>query len=88
MLPGLLARARQQKDLPPLSLLRARSITSFALAEAIAIFGLVLGFVLGPAVATLSLALMLIPLCFGPLLFPSEPAWREFCERRDTNRHV
>lgn len=79
VLPGILA-ARQAQQ-PPLAALRARSVISCALLEAVAIYGLVLGFVAGPAVASLSLILMLVPPALSLALLPSEAAWREVCER-------
>jgi F0F1-type ATP synthase membrane subunit c/vacuolar-type H+-ATPase subunit K len=81
-LPGLLGRVRSaQASQPPLAVLRARSIISYALLEAVAIYGLVLGFIVGPAAASLSLVLMLAPPVLGLTLMPSEPVWRDFCGR-------
>lgn len=79
VLPGLLGRAQAQQ--PPLAALRTRSAISYALLEAVAIYGLVLGFVAGPAVASLSLVLMLVPPTLGLTLLPGEAAWRKACER-------
>lgn len=79
VLPGVLGAA--QANLPPLAALRTRSVVSYALLEAVAIYGLVLGFVIGPAVASLSLVLMLVPPALGLTLLPSEQAWRDSCDR-------
>jgi len=55
LLPALLGAS--QAHLPPLAALRTRSIISYALLEAVSIYGLVLGFVAGPSAASLSLLL-------------------------------
>lgn len=62
---------------PGLPGLRTRSTLTFALIETVAIFGLVLGFLLGPGVATPVLALLLVPPAFCPLLLTSEDQARE-----------
>lgn len=80
VLPGILGTTQAQ--LPPLAALRTRSVISYALLEAVAIYGLVLGFAVGPVMASLSLLLMLVPPALGLVLMPSEQAWREACERR------
>jgi hypothetical protein len=74
-LPGSLAKTRSQGR-PPLMQARNRAILGFALAEAVAICGLVLGFVLGPSAASLTLVLLLIPPILGPWLLPREAQWR------------
>lgn len=73
VLPNILAK-RQESD--PFGLLRTRLILRCALMESAAIFGLVLSFVLGPAAATLSLLLILVPLVGTVLVFPNEAEWR------------
>jgi hypothetical protein len=82
VLPGILSRVQpSQTSLLPLAVLRTRSVLSYALLEAVAIYGLVLGFVAGPSVASLSLLLMLAPPVFGLTLMPREHVWRDFCGR-------
>lgn len=77
LLPDLLLRAQLRMKLPPLPALRTRSLIAFAMLEAVAIYGLVLGFVVGPPVASLTLALLLVPPAACPLLLGSEEQWRE-----------
>jgi len=57
--------------------LRTRGTLAFALVETVAVFGLVLGFLLGPPAASLVLALLLVPSVFCPLLMVSEEQARE-----------
>ncbi len=75
---------KPQQQFPPLIALRTGSIIACALVEAVAINGLVLGFVLGPALASLSLILMLVPPCYCLLNLPQEAAWRDSCEHHGT----
>jgi len=83
-LPRTLATGQPQQQFPPLIALRTGSIIACALVEAVAINGLVLGFVLGPALASLSLILMLVPPCYCLLNLPQEAAWRDSCEHHGT----
>lgn len=71
----------QQNAQPGLASLRTKSIITFALLESIGIMGLVLGFILGPAVASLTLILLAVPPLACTLVFPKEPAWRTYLER-------
>lgn len=73
LLPDLMA-AKQMGD--RLGRLRTRLIMRCALMESVAIFGLVLSFLLGPAAATLSLLLILVPMVGTVLVFPNEAEWR------------
>lgn len=57
--------------------LRTRGTLAFALLETVAIFGLVLGFLLGPPAASLVLVLLLVPAVFCPLLLVGEEQARE-----------
>lgn len=86
-LPRTLATGQPQKRLPALLALRTGSIIACALVEAVAIYGLVLGFVLGPTVAPLSLALMLVPPCYCLLNLPQEGTWRAFYEHHGMDSH-
>lgn len=77
VLPDILLRAQLRMKLPPLPALRTRSLIAFAMLEVVAIHGLVMGFVIGPPVASLTLALLLVPPAACPLLLGSEEQWRE-----------
>jgi hypothetical protein len=57
--------------------LRTRGTVAFALIETVAILGLALGFLLGPAVATLILVHCLVPAALCPLALTSEEQARE-----------
>ncbi|GEM_PF-1145983 len=50
-------------------------LVASALLETLAIYGLVLGFAIGPKVATLSLALQAATVLGGALIFPTSKAW-------------
>jgi hypothetical protein len=56
---------------------RTRHLLTCAMFEAPALLGLVLGMLLGPDVAPLTLVLFLIPPIGGVLIFPREEQWRE-----------
>lgn len=67
----LLARAANAPDGPlRWGLERVAMIVTMALFESVAIYGLVLGFVLGPATAPVSALLFLVPLVVNPFLLP------------------
>ena len=51
-----------------------------ALLEAVAVYGLVMGFVEGPGIAPLTLAMLLVPPVAYPFLVPGEAAWRQSLE--------
>jgi F0F1-type ATP synthase membrane subunit c/vacuolar-type H+-ATPase subunit K len=55
---------------------RTGMIVSMAIFESIAIYGLVLGFVLGPATAPVSALLFLVPLVVNPFLLPPHARFR------------
>lgn len=73
LLPDRLA-ARQPGD--RFARLRSALILRCALLESVAIFGLVLAFVLGPCAATLALLMALVPIVGTLLNFPKEAEWR------------
>lgn len=52
-------------------------VVACALLEAVAVYGLVMGFVEGPGTAPLTLAMLLVPPVAYPFLVPGEAAWRE-----------
>jgi hypothetical protein len=79
-LPGILLGVLQRSQ-PILKALHSCSLAVFALLESVAIYGLVLGFVAGPAVASLSLLLLLVPPLLCPLMMPSEAKWRDAFEQ-------
>lgn len=56
-------------------------IAASALLETIAIYGLVLGFMFGPDLASLTLAMLLATVLGGILIFPRQQAWRSVHER-------
>ncbi len=66
---------------PTLILLRVRSILICALLESIAIYGLVMGIVIGPHVATLALFFFAAPILGAPFLLPGKAEWRREFER-------
>ncbi|MBK8725162.1 MAG: hypothetical protein IPL96_03655 [Holophagaceae bacterium] len=67
----LMARAANAHD-PVLrcGLERVAMIVTMALFESVAVYGLVLGFVLGPAAAPVSGLMFLVPLVLNPFLLP------------------
>lgn len=67
----LLRRAAQAEDLMPRILLERNAlIIPAAMFESVGIYGLVLGFIAGPATAPLSALLLLVPLAAIPFLLP------------------
>jgi len=52
-----------------------------ALMETIGIYGLVLGFMFGPDVASLTLAMLLATMLGGVIIFPRQQAWQSIYER-------
>lgn len=87
VVPSLLLRGAMSSSTPAITVLRTRSIITFALLEAIAIYGLVLGFVAGASAAPLSLVLMLVPPVGGLALMPREEVWREAATRSSLGLH-
>lgn len=72
------AQARRQADLGrALHRLLNGHVVACALLEAVAVYGLVMGFVEGPGTAPLTLAMLLVPPVAYPFLVPGEAAWRE-----------
>lgn len=73
----LLAKAAQAKHVAA-AMPQAFSATVIlcALLETVAIYGLILGFAVGPATAPLSLLMMLMPPVAYPLLIPQREAWQ------------
>lgn len=75
------AQARRQADLDQtLQRLLNGHVVACALLEAVAVYGLVLGFAEGPGTAPLTLAMLLAPAVAYPFLVPGEAAWRETVE--------
>lgn len=56
-------------------------IIASALMETIGVYGLVLGFMFGPDVASLTLAMLLVTVLGGIILFPRQRAWESVYER-------
>ena len=79
-LPGILLGFLRRTQ-PVLKALHFCCLAIFALLESVAIYGLVLGFIAGPAVASLSLLLLLVPPAACPLVMPGEAKWREEFEQ-------
>lgn len=77
----LLAKAQRAKHLAA-ALPQAFNATVVlcAILETVAIYGLVLGFVVGPAAAPLSLLMILLPPVAYPLLVPQREAWQALAE--------
>lgn len=57
------------------------AIVASALMETIGIYGLVLGFMFGPDVASLTLAMLLATVLGGVIIFPRQQAWQSIYER-------
>lgn len=75
------AQARRQADLgSALQRLLNGHVVACALLEAVAVYGLVMGFVEGPGTAPLTLAMLLVPPVAYPFLVPGESAWRQAVE--------
>lgn len=75
------AQARRQGDLGgALHRLLNGHVVACALLEAVAVYGLVMGFAEGPGTAPLTLAMLLVPPVAYPFLVPGEAAWREALE--------
>lgn len=56
-------------------------IIASALMETIGVYGLVLGFMFGPDVASLTLVMLLVTVLGGIILFPRQQAWQSVHER-------
>jgi len=56
-------------------------LISAAFMETIAIYGLVMGFMFGSDMASLTLLMLLVTILGGVLIFPREPQWRALFER-------
>jgi hypothetical protein len=56
-------------------------IIASALMETIGVYGLVLGFMFGPDVASLTLVMLLVTVLGGIILFPRQRAWQSVYER-------
>lgn len=75
------AQARRQTDLgSALQRLLNGHVVACALLEAVAVYGLVMGFVEGPGAAPLTLAMLLVPPVAYPFLVAGETAWRQALE--------
>jgi F0F1-type ATP synthase membrane subunit c/vacuolar-type H+-ATPase subunit K len=66
-------------SVPSLNLVFA--IVAAALMETIGIYGLVLGFMFGPDVASLTLTMLLVTVLGGVIIFPRQQAWQSRYER-------
>ncbi|OQA34642.1 MAG: hypothetical protein BWY56_01858 [Acidobacteria bacterium ADurb.Bin340] len=74
---GFAAQARRQTDLSrALQRLLNGHVIACALLEAVAVYGLVMGFAEGPGTAPLTLAMLLVPAVAYPFLVHGEPTWR------------
>ena len=76
VLPEHLACAGQRRERSIFVRLRNRHTFTCVFLDAIAACGLVLGLVLGPQLASLALALMLVPVVAGCIIFPNGSDWR------------
>jgi len=66
-------------SVPPLNLVF--TLVAAALMETVGIYGLVLGFMFGPEVASLTLVMLLITVLGGVIIFPRQQAWHSVYER-------
>ena len=74
------AKARPKpSSVPPMNLVF--TIIASALMETIGIYGLVLGFMFGPDVASLTLAMLFATVLGGIIIFPRQRAWHSIYER-------
>lgn len=79
-----LAQARLEPTLQrALQRLTSGQVVLCALLEAVAIYGLVLAFVVGPGAAPLTLLLLAVPPMTYPLVVPGEAAWRTVADEVD-----
>ena len=81
MAPDFLAVRTPQGSSSLFGRLRVRLVIACAFLESIAVLGLVLGFVLGPEMASLSLVMLLVPVVGVILLFPRKAEYQAELDR-------
>ena len=74
--PERLSTLWKFKDTSIFYRLRIRHLWTCALLETIPFYGLALGLLLGPGLASLALAFLVVPMVAGCMIYPNENDWR------------